>query len=340
MNIVIVGMRGAGKSNVSRRLSVLTKRPVFSTDTMAEYEEGGKTIADIVNDSGGDWRAFRDLEYRILQKIARIDGVIVDCGGGIVVDLDDVGREIFSERKINLLKRSGPIVWLKGDIERLVNKVETSAARPGFGELREVEAMMRRREPFYEQAADLAIDIEGGRPRAEIAEEIFETQSRSLTFRDDWFRRSGRHRRSGRRSERRRDVEIESVSFDVLHRRIVRPAAAFRRDPIDVLSWVLDVAGFAVYTVLAVDPQNFTAGFLVVEILVNAGGTEALFRTRIARPVDFNRNVRVLQRQVAGLVFPVIGIGDEDARKFIEGDRPVRLQVVDGSAFGGFFSPP
>jgi len=173
MNIVIVGMRGAGKSNVSRRLSVLTRRPVFSTDTMAEYEEGGKTIADIVNDSGGDWRAFRDLEYRILQKIARIDGVIVDCGGGIVVDLDDVGREIFSERKINLLKRSGPIVWLKGDIERLVNKVEVSAARPGFGELREVEAMMRRREPFYEQAADLAIDIEGGRPRAEIAEEIF-----------------------------------------------------------------------------------------------------------------------------------------------------------------------
>ena len=36
MNIIMIGMRGAGKSNVSRRLSVLTKRTVLSTDTLIE----------------------------------------------------------------------------------------------------------------------------------------------------------------------------------------------------------------------------------------------------------------------------------------------------------------
>ena len=174
MNIVIVGMRGAGKSNVSRRLSVLTKRPVFSTDTMVEYEEGGKSIAEIVDASGGDWHAFRDLEYRVLDKITKLDNIIIDCGGGIVVDLDEDGKEIFSERKVALLKETGPVVFLKGDIKRLVKKVKASSARPSFGEIQEVEAMMTRRQPFYDEAADLIVDIEGGRKRAEIAEEIFQ----------------------------------------------------------------------------------------------------------------------------------------------------------------------
>ena len=63
MNIVIIGMRGAGKSNVSRRLSVLVKRPVFATDDMIVYENGGKSIDDIIADNNGDWFQFRDLEF-------------------------------------------------------------------------------------------------------------------------------------------------------------------------------------------------------------------------------------------------------------------------------------
>lgn len=174
MNIIIIGMRGAGKSNVSRRLSVLTKRSVFSTDTMVEYEKGGQSIAEIVKQSDGDWRAFRDLEYDVVKKITKLDNIIIDCGGGIIVDVDENGNEIFSARKVKLLNATGPIIWLKGDIKRLVKKVKSSAARPSFGEIEQVEAMMRRRKPFYEKAADMVIDVEGGRKRAEIAEEIFE----------------------------------------------------------------------------------------------------------------------------------------------------------------------
>ena len=171
MNIIIIGMRGAGKSNVSRRLAVLTKRTVLSSDTMIEYENGGDAIAEIVAKNGGDWRAFRDMEYEVVRKIATMDGVIVDCGGGVIVDLDADGNEVFSARKVEALKQSGTIVWLKGDIKRLVEKVKNKAERPTLDETRSTEELMHRRMPFYKKAADVIIDIDG-KKRPELAENI------------------------------------------------------------------------------------------------------------------------------------------------------------------------
>ena len=172
MNIIIIGMRGAGKSNVSRRLSVLTKRQVFSTDTMIEYENGGQTIADMIAESGGDWHAFRDLEYEVTKKITKMDNAIIDCGGGIIVDLDQDGNEVFSKRKVEALKKSGTIVWLKGDIKRLVEKVKNKPERPSLSALKSAEDLMKSRLPFYEKAADVVINVEG-KKRPELAEMIF-----------------------------------------------------------------------------------------------------------------------------------------------------------------------
>lgn len=171
MNIIIIGMRGAGKSNVSRRLAVLTKRQVFSTDTMIEYENGGRTIADMIAESGGDWHAFRDLEFEVTQKITKMDNAIIDCGGGIIVDLDKKGNETYSKRKVDALKKSGTIVWLKGDIKRLVEKVKNKPERPSLSALKSAEELMHSRMPFYEMAADVVIDIEG-KKRPELAEMI------------------------------------------------------------------------------------------------------------------------------------------------------------------------
>lgn len=169
MNITIIGLRGAGKSNVSRRLSVHTKRPVLATDVMVEYEAGGQSISDLVAEAG--WPAFRDREYDVLRKIVRLDGIIIDAGGGVVVDLAPDGTEVFSERKVSLLQESGPVIWLRGDVARLVAKVQAKADRPALVDASEVLATMRRREPFYEKAATSIIDIEGKR-REQIALEI------------------------------------------------------------------------------------------------------------------------------------------------------------------------
>jgi shikimate kinase len=172
MNIVLIGMRGAGKSNVSRRLAVLSKRSVISTDLLIEYDNGGKSIPEIVAEANGNWKNFRDMEFSVVEKISRLDNVIVDCGGGVVVDIDEQGNEVFSSRKIELLRRNGIIIWLKGDIARLAAKVQHDPDRPALDAVKSAEEMMQRRLPFYEEAADWVIDIEG-KTRKKLSKKIF-----------------------------------------------------------------------------------------------------------------------------------------------------------------------
>lgn len=158
MNVAIIGMRGAGKSNVSRRLGFLTKRPVLSTDVLVEYESG-MTIPEFVAEHG--WAAFRLRELAVLERLAAMDRVIVDCGGGIVVDVDTAsGEEVYSERKVQALRDRGPVVWLRGDIDRLAAKTASDPSRPALDTTRDAAEIMRRRLPFYEAAADQVIDVE------------------------------------------------------------------------------------------------------------------------------------------------------------------------------------
>lgn len=173
MNFILIGMRGAGKSNVSRRLAVLTKFPPLSTDMLIEYENGGKSIPEIIAEHNGDWHAFRDMEFEAIKKVTKLDGIIIDCGGGAIVDLDEDGNEIFSKRKVKCLKKNGTIIWLKGDIKRLANKTKGSKTRPTLDESKSAEEIMARRLPFYKKAADIVIDIEG-KKRRDIAEEIYQ----------------------------------------------------------------------------------------------------------------------------------------------------------------------
>lgn len=167
VNIVLIGMRGVGKTNIARRLSFVTKRPVMSTDVLINYDTG-MSIPDFVAAHG--WTQFRDAEFEVVRKLSSLDGLIIDAGGGIVVDLED-GKEVYSARKVDLLRTNGEIVFLRGDIERLANKVAGDPTRPELDASRATADLMRARLPFYETAADWTIDVEG-RERPAIAEEI------------------------------------------------------------------------------------------------------------------------------------------------------------------------
>lgn len=170
-NITLIGMRGAGKSNVSRRLSVLTKRPVFGTDALISYEAGGRAIADLVAAEG--WPAFRQREAAVLSKVLAMDEVIVDAGGGLVMKLDEQGREHCNPAAIEALQAAGPVFWLRGDVPRLVEKVQAKADRPDLVNPVALMALMHARQPCYEAAATHIIDIEG-KKREQIAAEIFD----------------------------------------------------------------------------------------------------------------------------------------------------------------------
>src|ERR1700730_11737815 len=94
------------------------------------------------------------------------------------------------------------------------------------------------------------------------------------------------------------------------HIRIVRAAAALWGHPIDVLRRVLDVARLAVDAVLRIDHKTRIALFRLVAIdhFVDGGGAVEPRRLAIFRQVSLNRNRRILEEQMTGLVFLMIGV--------------------------------
>lgn len=160
-NIALIGARGAGKSKLSRKLGKRSGRVVLSTDSLVSYEAGGRTIERIVADEG--WRGFRDREYDLLKKLSGMRNILIDCGGGILVEAapDDApaGTEIFSERKAALLKQSAHVIYIRRDMDWLIGRVSEDSNRPDLGG--DYQRLLERRLPWYESVADTILEMDG-----------------------------------------------------------------------------------------------------------------------------------------------------------------------------------
>ena len=86
-NIVLVGFMGAGKSVVAKNLGAILKRHVVSTDAMI-VEREKRPITDIFKDSGEAY--FRGVEKSVVEEVSKKNNLIVDCGGGVVLNQDNI----------------------------------------------------------------------------------------------------------------------------------------------------------------------------------------------------------------------------------------------------------
>lgn len=157
MNFAFIGARGAGKSRLSRKFAKCIDQLYLSTDTLLSYEAGGISIRQIVEKDG--WRGLRDQEYHLLEKLVNMKSIVIDCGGGIIVDLDEAGNEIFSKRKTDLLKQNCRVIYLRRDLKWLLSRGTESSHRPQLSE--NYEAVIQNRLPWYEQVADYTLDLTG-----------------------------------------------------------------------------------------------------------------------------------------------------------------------------------
>ncbi len=154
-----MGGRGAGKSKISRKFGKLTNRVVLSTDTLVTYEAGGLTVDTIVSRYG--WKNFRDREYEVLEKLKAMKNIIIDCGGGILVEAPDSSgpgsTEKYSERKADLLKSFCTVVYIQRDMKWLQSKSGRDSGRPDL--IGEYDELLRRRFAWYEKAADRIVEM-------------------------------------------------------------------------------------------------------------------------------------------------------------------------------------
>ena len=146
-NIVLVGFMGVGKSVVANKLASDLKRKLVSTDDLIE-KKSGKTIADIFRESGES--TFRQLEQAVVEELSSQNNLIIDCGGGVVLD----------QKNIDALKKSGIVIYLYASPEVVVKRAMKETHRPllkvADPKARILE-LLKEREPKY-RLADHTID--------------------------------------------------------------------------------------------------------------------------------------------------------------------------------------
>ena len=168
MNIALIGPRGSGKSKLSAELARITGLQTLSTDALAVKTEE-MPIADQVEKWG--WKRFRNLEFQILKDLGKTDNTIIDCGGGILFDVDENGTEVFSQRKSELLKKLAIIVYLVRPEAYTSETIINDPARPDLNADKSYNDILSFRLPWYEKLADYTLTVSNMTPR-EAADKI------------------------------------------------------------------------------------------------------------------------------------------------------------------------
>jgi shikimate kinase len=159
-SIVLVGLMGAGKSTIGRRLAHALKLPFHDAD--AEIETAaGCSISDFFERYGEP--AFREGERKVIARLLGGPRHVLATGGGAF--MDPTTRA--------LIKQMGFSVWLRADIGLLMERVAKRPTRPllkNSDPRGTMERLMAERYPIYAEA-DLTVDSNGG-PHDAIVQRI------------------------------------------------------------------------------------------------------------------------------------------------------------------------
>ena len=135
-SIVLVGMMGAGKSSIGRRLASRLGIPFIDADTEIE-SAAGMTIPEIFEKHGEPY--FRAGEARVIARLLDNGPQVLATGGGSVMD---------PQTRV-LIGQKGISIWLKADIDVLLKRTKRRNDRPLVEKIKD---LLPVREPIYAQA--------------------------------------------------------------------------------------------------------------------------------------------------------------------------------------------
>ncbi len=150
-NIVLIGMRGSGKSAVGPLLATQLGRHFNDTDEMVQDWEG-LPIAQVFEAYGEEY--FRDVETRVVAQITQRGGKVLATGGGVILRPDNVA----------MLRRSGVVIWLRAEPDvlrlRIAGRTGSRPSLTGADPLDELAVVAAERAEHYATAADHIVDTD------------------------------------------------------------------------------------------------------------------------------------------------------------------------------------
>ena len=138
---------GTGKSSVGCQLAKERGWNFIDLDELIELKEQ-RRIVDIFAKDGEAY--FRKIEKNILKQVSTQKKFVVACGGGVVLDKDN----------IKLMKKTGRMICLYASPEQILKRVSLNNDRPLLNvdkPQKRIELLLKMRAPFYMQA-DKIID--------------------------------------------------------------------------------------------------------------------------------------------------------------------------------------
>ena len=144
--VVLIGMMGAGKSTIGRRIAARLRLPFVDADTEIETA-AGMSIPDIFETHGEPH--FRDGEARVIARLLDNGPAVVATGGGAFMREETRGR----------VRDKAVSIWLKADAEVIMKRVRRRSDRPLLQNAdpeATVSRLLGEREPIY-GTADLTI---------------------------------------------------------------------------------------------------------------------------------------------------------------------------------------
>ncbi len=149
--VVLVGLMGAGKTSIGRRLAKKLGLSFCDIDREIEKNEG-KSISKIFKEDGEE--KFRLIEKNAIKSALDKGTVIIATGGGAFIN----------EGTRNLIKEKAFSVWLNAPLDILVERVSRKNTRPLLekGDKKEImKELMEKRYPIYEEA-DIIVESSTG----------------------------------------------------------------------------------------------------------------------------------------------------------------------------------
>lgn len=147
--IYLNGFMASGKSTIGPILANTLGWEFFDLDKVIE-EEIGKKVVDIFRDEGEEF--FRRKESETLQQLSKSEFAVISLGGGTAT----------FEQNIEILRKTGKVIYLKTSVESLYKRLRNKKDRPLFNEeisgvkKEEIKDRIIRlldmREPYYRRA--------------------------------------------------------------------------------------------------------------------------------------------------------------------------------------------
>ncbi len=161
INIVLIGFMGSGKTLTSRELAKIFKRRTFSTDDLIQKKE--KMKIKVIFEKKGE-AYFRQQETKAVAQLAKKKNIIIDTGGGIVLNPLNIKR----------LQKTGILIYLKTSPEWILKRVSLNKKRPLMqveNPMARIKQLLKQRRDLYEKA-DLTVDTDAKTPK-QTAKEIY-----------------------------------------------------------------------------------------------------------------------------------------------------------------------